>query len=140
MKDIDWPERIKIMQQNWVGKSYGTEISFGLEHHGVAEKEIKVFTTRPDTVYGVTFMVLAPEHPLVAEITTPDKKAEVEAYVARTRRFTEIERLSTEKEKDGVFTGAYVINRLTGEKVPIWIADYVISQLRHRRRDGRAGP
>ena len=72
-------------------------------------------------------MVLAPEHPLVAKITTPDKKAEVEAYVARTRRFTDIERLSTEKEKDGVFTGAYVINRLTGDKVPVWIADYVLA-------------
>jgi len=126
-KDIDWPERIQIMQRNWVGKSYGTEISFGLDHHGVAEKEIKVFTTRPDTVYGVTFMVLAPEHPLVAKITTPDKKAEVEAYVALTRRFTDIERLSTEKEKDGVFTGAYVTNRLTGDKVPVWIADYVLA-------------
>ena len=126
-KDIDWPERIQIMQRNWVGKSYGTEISFGLDHHGVSEKEIKVFTTRPDTVFGVTFMVLAPEHPLVAKLTAPDKKAEVEAYVARTRRFTDIERLSTEKEKDGVFTGAYVTNKLTGDKVPIWIADYVLA-------------
>ena len=126
-KDIDWPERIQTMQRNWVGKSYGTEISFGLEQPGVVEKEIKVFTTRPDTVYGVTFMVLAPEHPLVAKITTPDKKAEVEAYVARTRRFTDIERLSTEKEKDGVFTGAYVTNRLTSDKVPVWIADYVLA-------------
>ena len=123
---IDWPERIQIMQKNWVGKSYGTEVSFALDHPSVAEKEIKVFTTRPDTVFGVTFMVLAPEHPLVAKLTTPDKKAEVEAYVARTRRFTEIERLSTEKEKDGVFTGAYVTNRLTGDKVPVWIADYVL--------------
>ena len=126
-KDIDWPERIQTMQRNWVGKSYGTEISFGLEQPGVVEKEIKVFTTRPDTVYGVTFMVLAPEHPLVAKITTPDKKAEVDAYVARTRRFTDIERLSTEKEKDGVFTGAYVTNRLTSDKVPVWIADYVLA-------------
>jgi len=123
---IDWPERIKIMQRNWVGKSYGTEISFALEHPGVTEKEIRVFTTRPDTIFGVTFMVLAPENPLVAKLTTPDKKAEVEAYVARTRRFTEIERLSTEKEKDGVFIGAYATNRLNGEKIPIWIADYVL--------------
>jgi leucyl-tRNA synthetase len=123
---IDWPERIKIMQRNWVGKSHGTEISFALEHPGVAEKEIRVFTTRPDTIFGVTFMVLAPENPLVAKLTTPDKKAEVEAYVARTRRLTEIERLSTEKEKDGVFIGAYATNRLNGEKVPIWIADYVL--------------
>ncbi len=123
---IDWPDRIKTMQRNWVGKSYGTEISFALDHPGVVEKEIRVFTTRPDTIFGVTFMVLAPENPLVAKLTTPDKKAEVEAYVSRTRRLTEIERLSTEKEKDGVFIGAYATNRLNGKRVPIWIADYVL--------------
>jgi len=123
---IDWPERIKIMQRNWVGRSTGTEISFALDHPGVAEKEIRVFTTRPDTTFGVTFMVLAPEHPLVAKLTAEDRKAEVADYVARSRRQTDIERLSTEKEKDGVFTGAYVINRLNGEKVPVWIADYVL--------------
>jgi len=125
-RDIDWPERIKIMQKNWVGKSQGTDISFALEHPGAAEKEIRVFTTRPDTTFGVTFMVLAPEHPLVAVLTTPDKKAEVENYITQSRRRSEIERLSAEKEKDGVFIGAYVINRLNGEKVPIWIADYVL--------------
>ena len=123
---IDWPDRIKIMQKNWVGKRVGTEISFALDHPGVDEKEIRVFTTRPDTTFGVTFMVLAPEHPLVAELTTPVKKAEVEEYVARSRRQTEIERLSAEKEKDGVFIGAYVTNRLNGELVPVWIADYVL--------------
>ncbi|MBI2849688.1 MAG: leucine--tRNA ligase [Chloroflexi bacterium] len=124
---IDWPERIKIMQRNWVGKSTGAYISFGLDHPGVEEKEIRIFTTRPDTTFGVTFMVLAPEHPLVAKLTTPDRRAEVEIYVERSRRQTEIERLSTEKEKDGVFTGAYVTNRLNGEKVPVWIADYVLA-------------
>ena len=123
---IDWPERIKIMQRNWVGRSEGTEISFALDHPGVAEKELRVFTTRPDTIFGVTFMVLAPEHPLVAKLTTPEKKAEVEEYIARSRRASEIERLSAEREKDGVFIGAYVVNRLNGEKVPIWIADYVL--------------
>ncbi|MFC1932801.1 leucine--tRNA ligase [Chloroflexota bacterium] len=123
---IDWPERIKTMQRNWVGKSVGAEISFTLDHPDVEEKEIRVFTTRPDTTFGVTFMVLAPEHPLVARLTTPEKKAEVEDYIKRSRQQTEIERLSTEKEKDGVFTGAYVVNRLNGEKVPIWIADYVL--------------
>jgi len=123
---IDWPERIKIMQRNWVGKSTGAEISFALDHAGVGEKEIGVFTTRPDTIFGVTFMVLAPEHPLVAKLTTPDRKAEVEDYIAQSRRKTEIERLSTEKEKDGVFIGAYVINNLNGERVPIWTADYVL--------------
>jgi len=124
---IDWPERIKIMQRNWVGKSLGTEISFDLDQSGVYEREIRVFTTRPDTTLGVIFMVLAPEHPLVAELTLPDRKAEVEEYVARSQRLTEVERLSTEREKDGVFTGAYVTNRLNGESVPIWIADYVLS-------------
>jgi leucyl-tRNA synthetase len=123
---IDWPERIKIMQRNWVGKSQGAEISFALDYPGVEEKEIRVFTTRPDTIFGVTFMVLAPEHPLVARLTLPERKAEVEDYIARSRRESEIERLSTEKEKDGVFTGAYVVNRLNGESVPIWIADYVL--------------
>ncbi|MCK4368655.1 MAG: leucine--tRNA ligase [Dehalococcoidales bacterium] len=123
---IDWPERIKIMQRNWVGKSTGTEISFALDHPGVEEKEMRVFTTRPDTTFGVTFMVLAPEHPLVDKLTSPEKKAEVEEYVARSRRQTEIERLSAEREKDGVFIGAYVTNRLNGERVPIWIADYVL--------------
>ncbi len=123
---IDWPERIKIMQRNWVGKSTGTEISFALDHPAATEKEIRVFTTRPDTTFGVTFMVLAPEHPLVEKLTSPEKKAEVEAYIDKTRRQTEIERLSTEREKDGVFIGAYCTNRLNGEKVPIWIADYVL--------------
>jgi leucyl-tRNA synthetase len=123
---IDWPERIKTMQRNWVGKSTGTEISFALDEPKVEEREIRVFTTRPDTTFGVTFMVLAPEHPLVAKLTLPEKRAEVEDYIARSRRQTEIERLSTEKEKDGVFIGAHVVNRLNGEKVPIWIADYVL--------------
>jgi len=123
---IDWPERIKIMQRNWVGKSIGTEISFALDHPGVDEKEIRVFTTRPDTIFGVTFMVLAPEHPLVAKLTSPDRKAEVEEYIIQSRQQSEIERLSTEKEKEGVFIGAHVVNRLNGETVPIWIADYVL--------------
>jgi len=123
---LDWPERIKIMQRNWVGRSEGTEISFALDHPGVSEKEIRVFTTRPDTIFGVTFMVLAPEHPLVAKLVSPEKKAEVEAYIEKSRRQSEIERLSTEKEKDGVFIGAYALNRLNGERVPIWIADYVL--------------
>lgn len=124
--NIEWPESIKIMQRNWIGKSQGAEISFALDHPDVEEKEIRVFTTRPDTTFGVTFMVLAPEHPLVAALTAPDRKTEVEDYVARSRRLSEIERLSTEKEKDGIFIGSYVTNRLNGERVPIWIADYVL--------------
>ncbi len=123
---IEWPERVKLMQRNWIGKSVGVEISFGLDVKGVSEKEIKVFTTRPDTIFGVTFMVLAPEHPLVAKLTTREYKEEVRDYIEWARGQTEIERLSTEKEKTGVFTGAYVINKLNGERVPIWIADYVL--------------
>jgi leucyl-tRNA synthetase len=124
---LEWPERIKTMQRNWVGRSEGTEISFALNVPGVSEKEIKVFTTRPDTVYGVTFIVLAPEHPLVGRLTVPSKKGEVEEYINKSRRQSEIERLSTDREKDGVFTGAFAINRLTGIRVPIWIADYVLT-------------
>lgn len=123
---IDWPERIAIMQRNWIGKSTGAEISFGLDHPGVETKEIRVFTTRPDTIFGVTFFVLAPEHPLVPHLTTTERKAEVEKYIIQTQRQTEIERTSTDKEKTGVFLGSYVIDKLNGEKVPIFIADYVL--------------
>jgi leucyl-tRNA synthetase len=123
---IDWPERIVTMQRNWIGRSEGVEIAFGLDVPGVEQKELRVFTTRPDTIFGVTFMVLAPEHPLVPLITTPDRRAEVEAYVDQARRQTEIERLSIEREKTGVFTGACCHNLLSGEDVPIWIADYAL--------------
>jgi len=123
---IDWPERIKIMQKNWIGKSEGAEISFELEHEGVEQKEIRVFTTRPDTIFGVTFFLLAPEHPLVLLLTTPEHKAEVEKYTEWCRRQTEYERTALGREKTGVFLGSYVINRLNGEKVPIWITDYVM--------------
>jgi leucyl-tRNA synthetase len=127
-KNIDWPERIKIMQTNWIGKSHGADISFGLDHSGVKEKELRVFTTRPDTLFGVTFFVLAPEHPLVPSLTTPERKAEVEDYIRKAQRQTEFERTAAETEKTGVFLGSYVINRVNGEKVPIWIADYVLPQ------------
>jgi leucyl-tRNA synthetase len=123
---IEWPEPIQIMQTNWIGRSEGLEVGFDLDITGVEEKEIRVFTTRPDTIFGVTSMVLAPEHPLVAQITTPEQKAEVEAYVENARRQTDIERMSTEREKTGVFTGAYCRNRFNGEEVPIWIADYAL--------------
>ncbi|MCX5995774.1 MAG: leucine--tRNA ligase, partial [Chloroflexi bacterium] len=123
---VEWPERVKLMQRNWIGKSVGVEISFGIESKGVSEKEIRVFTTRPDTIFGVTFLVFAPEHPLVAKLTTSECKEEVRDYIEWARGQTEIERLSTEKEKTGVFIGAYAINKLNGERVPIWIADYVL--------------
>ena len=125
---IDWPERIRIMQTNWIGKSYGADISFGLDKPGIKETEIRVFTTRPDTLFGVTFFVLAPEHPLVADLTAPERKAEVEAYIRKAQRQTEFERTAADAEKTGVFLGSYVINRVNGEKVPVWIADYVLPQ------------
>ncbi|OGN96706.1 MAG: leucine--tRNA ligase [Chloroflexi bacterium RBG_13_51_36] len=123
---LDWPERIKIMQTNWVGKSEGAEISFRLKHAGVEEKEIRVFTTRPDTVFGVTFFLLAPEHPLVSRLTTLEHKTEVTEYVVWCRRQTEYERVAVGREKTGVFLGSYVVNPMNGENVPIWISDYVL--------------
>ena len=123
---VDWPERIKIMQRNWIGKSEGAEISFGLEHEGIEQKEIGVFTTRPDTIFGVTFFLLAPEHPLVSQLTIPGHRAEVQEYVTWCQRQAEYERTALGREKTGVFLGSYVINRLNGEKVPIWITDYAL--------------
>lgn len=123
---LDWPERIKIMQRNWVGKSEGAEISFRLEDEEIEQKEIRVFTTRPDTIFGVTFFLLAPEHPLVSRLTKREHRIEVEEYIAWCRRQTEYERLALGREKTGVFLGSYVINPITRERVPIWIADYVL--------------
>ena len=126
-EDLDWPEYVKLMQRNWIGRSEGAEVAFPLETPAGGADEVRVFTTRPDTLYGVTFMVLAPEHPLVAHLATPEQRAEVEAYVEAAAHATEIERQSTERVKTGVFTGAYCVNRLTGRRVPIWIADYVLA-------------
>ena len=123
---VDWPERIKTMQTNWIGRSVGVEIAFDISEYGLEETEIRTFTTRIDTIYGVTFVVIAPEHPLVASLTTDDRRAEVDAYVEQARRQSEVERLSTEREKSGVFTGAYAVNRLNGDRVPIFVADYVL--------------
>ena len=119
---LNWPERVITMQRNWIGKSEGAELNFRSEQGD----DIIVFTTRPDTVYGATFMVLAPEHPLVEKLTTPEQRAAVQEYVASAGRQTEIERLTVEKEKTGVFTGAYALNPATGARIPIWIADYVL--------------
>ena len=123
---IDWPEKINVMQTNWIGRSDGVEIEFDISEYELDAKVLKTFTTRIDTIFGVTFVVLAPEHPLVDELTTAEHRDEVEAYVERSRRETEVERLSTEKEKTGVFTGAYCVNRLNGERVPVLVADYVL--------------
>ena len=124
---VDWPERIITMQQNWIGKSHGVDISFDLAHLGLEEKEIKTFTTRIDTIFGVTFMVLAPEHPLVLKLTKPEQRPVVEAYLAQSRMQTEIERMSTNKEKTGVPLGTYVVNHVNGRKIPIYTADYVLT-------------
>ena len=128
-RTIDWPDPIRLMQTNWIGRSEGGEIVFiaaPSEHHPGGEN-LRVFTTRPDTLFGATFMVLAPEHPLVANLTAPDRRAEVEAYVARAREATEIERLSTDREKTGVAIGAEAINPINDERIPIFIADYVLA-------------
>jgi leucyl-tRNA synthetase len=122
---LDWPDRVRVLQTNWIGRSEGAEIAFPVEGH--AGDEIRFFTTRPDTIYGATFMVLAPEHPLVAKITVPARRAEVEKYVERARNMAEIERTSAEREKTGVDTGAFARNVFTGERIPIFVADYVLS-------------
>jgi leucyl-tRNA synthetase len=123
--NIEWPEKTMTMQRNWIGRSEGAELRFFTEIEGKRE-EIPVFTTRPDTIYGATFFVLAPEHPWVEKITTPEHAAEVRTYVEQVLHMTEIERMSAEKEKTGVFTGGYVTNPISGDKVPVWIADYVL--------------
>jgi leucyl-tRNA synthetase len=119
---IDWPERVVTMQINWIGRSEGANVTFLSDQ----EDPIVVFTTRPDTLWGATFMVLAPEHPLVDKLTTPEYREKVEEYKFHASRQTEIERLSAEKEKTGVFIGAYAINPVNNERIPIWVADYVL--------------
>lgn len=120
---IDWPDKTKIMQRNWIGKSIGAEIKFKVAD---GEDEFTVFTTRPDTLFGATYMVLAPEHPLVNKITSPEQKAAIEEYQNSVKTLSEIDRTSTVKEKTGVFTGAYALNPATKKQIPIWIADYVL--------------
>src|SRR5216683_2335196 len=124
--EIDWPERVVSMQTNWIGRSEGVE--FDLPVEGRPDLKISVFTTRVDTVFGMTYVVLAPEHPLVEQLSAPERKVEVEAYVERSRRETDIERMSTEREKTGVPIGSFAINPANGERLPIWIADYVLGQ------------
>jgi leucyl-tRNA synthetase len=124
LDNLDWPERVKTMQRNWIGRSEGARLQFAVE----TGDTLDVFTTRPDTVFGATFMVMAPEHPLVDRLVTDDQRAAVEAYVTVARSKTEIERQSTDesKQKTGVFTGAYAINPVNDERIPIWVADYVL--------------
>ncbi len=121
LEPLDWPESIKLLQRNWIGKSEGAEVDFTLNG-----ETITVYTTRPDTLFGATYMVLSPEHPLVDTITTPEQKDAVEQYRAQCASKSDLERTDLSKEKTGVFTGAYAVNPANGEQVPVWIADYVL--------------
>ncbi len=123
LNKIDWPEKTKAMQFNWIGKSIGAEVDFGVSG---SNDKIKIFTTRPDTLFGATYMVIAPEHPLVDKLTTSEYKQKVEVYRDSIKSMTEIDRTSTVKEKTGIFTGAYAINPVNNKQIPIWIADYVL--------------
>lgn len=124
LEQLDWPDKIKAMQRNWIGRSEGAQVKFAID--GREDQDIVVFTTRPDTLFGVGFITLAPENPLVLEITTPEQRATVEAYVEQSLLTSEVERMMDDKEKTGVFTGAYALHPLTGERLPIWVADYVL--------------
>lgn len=131
IEDLDWPQKIKTAQTNWIGKSVGAEIEFMLEETAVARESadtnsIAVFSTRPDTIYGATFLVLAPEHPLALQLGVGDFKEDLEEYIKAAVKKSEIDRTNDTKEKTGVFTGSYAINPASGEKTPIWVADYVL--------------
>lgn len=123
LKDVQWPNSTRTMQENWIGRSEGAEVDFRLENG----EKITVFTTRPDTLFGATYMVLAPEHPLVKKITTPEQKSAVEAYVTAAANKSDLERTELAKEKTGVFTGAYAVNPVNGRRLPVWTADYVLT-------------
>ncbi len=125
LEEVDWPEPIKLMQRNWIGKSQGAKVDFTLDG-GDGEEIITVFTTRPDTLFGSTYMVLAPEHPLVSQITTGEQLHAVTEYQNEAARKSELDRQADTREKTGVFTGAYAVNPVNGERIPIWIADYVM--------------
>ena len=124
LDDLDWPDSTKEMQRNWIGRSEGAEVDFLID--GDPERLIRVFTTRPDTLFGATYMVLAPEHELVAKLTTEEQRAAVETYQQEAAKKSELERAELQKEKTGVFTGAYAINPVNDERIPIWVADYVL--------------
>ncbi|KKI88837.1 leucyl-tRNA synthetase [Bacillus sp. SA1-12] len=124
LEEVDWPESIKDMQRNWIGRSEGAHVIFTIDGY---DESFTVFTTRPDTLFGATYAVLAPEHALVEKITTAEQKAQVEAYINEIKHKSDLERTELSKEKTGVFTGAFAINPVNGEKTPIWIADYVLA-------------
>jgi leucyl-tRNA synthetase len=125
LDDLDWPNSTKEMQRNWIGRSEGAEIDFAVEGHD--DVKLRVFTTRPDTLFGATYMVLAPEHELVSKISAPELRGGIDAYCDSASRKSELERTELQKDKTGVFTGAYAVNPATGGKIPIWIADYVLA-------------
>ncbi|MEM7548679.1 MAG: leucine--tRNA ligase [Bacteroidota bacterium] len=123
LEELDWPESIKLSQKNWIGKSHGAEITFQEKN---SKEPITVFTTRPDTIFGVTYLVLAPEHPLVDKISTSERKASIEAYIDEASKKSDLERAELDKTKTGVFTGAFAINPVSGEEIQIWVSDYVL--------------
>ncbi len=123
LEELDWPESIKDMQRNWIGKSEGAEVTFDIEGHSLS---FDVFTTRPDTLFGATYAVLAPEHPLVKDVVTEDQQNSVAAYLEKSQNKSDLERTDLAKDKTGVFTGAYAVNPINGSKLPIWVADYVL--------------
>lgn len=123
LDDLDWPESIKLLQRNWIGKSKGANIRFPIQN---SDKVLEVFTTRPDTIMGVSFLAMAPEHPLVAQLTSQECKTDVEEYIQKTLRKSEKDRISESKMKTGVFTGAYVQHPISQKRIPIWVADYVL--------------
>ncbi len=123
LEDLDWPEPVKLMQRNWIGKSEGANVIFKIDGH---DAELEIYTTRPDTLFGATYMVLSPEHALVDTITTPAQRAAVSAYIEAAAKKSDLERTDLAKEKTGVFSGAYAVNPVNGVKIPIWIADYVL--------------
>ncbi|WP_227936533.1 leucine--tRNA ligase [Alkalihalobacillus deserti] len=124
LEDLDWPESIKDMQRNWIGKSEGAEVTFKVDGHD--QEDVKVFTTRPDTLFGATYLVIAPEHKLVDVITTAEQQEQVDTYKAKVAAKSDLERTELSKEKTGIFTGAFAVNPVNGERIPIWIADYVL--------------
>jgi leucyl-tRNA synthetase len=124
LNELDWPESLKDMQRNWIGRSEGANVHFRIEG---TDENFTVFTTRPDTLFGATYAVLAPEHPLVKKITTDEQRNAVDTYISKVQSKSDLERTELSKEKTGEFTGAFAVNPANGEKLPIWIADYVLA-------------
>src|SRR5699024_7660189 len=124
LDDVDWPDSIKEMQKNWIGKSEGATVSFDVVNSDVT---LEAYTTRPDTLFGTTYLVIAPEHDVLSELVSDSHKEKVESYVTEVERKSELERTGTTGEKTGVFSGVYVVNPVTNEEIPVWVADYVIA-------------